>query len=81
MFEHHLIVLNSVIEPRFFSCNAFALWWWQRSYAFECPEVPTGENYFMKLTYPFKVGLFFFLPYKVAVVNHALVEAAWIDTS
>ncbi|KAG0614550.1 hypothetical protein M758_6G185500 [Ceratodon purpureus] len=26
----------------------------KRSYAFECPEVPTGENYVMKLTYSFQ---------------------------
>lgn len=32
----------------------FSMYPVKRSYAFECPEVPTGENYFMKLTYPFK---------------------------
>lgn len=32
----------------------FSMYPVKRSYAFECPEVPTGENYFMKLMYPFK---------------------------
>lgn len=54
------IVLN--VASFFFSFSvSFSLFlfkYCQRSYAFERSDIPLGENYVLKLTYPFKVFFF-----------------------
>lgn len=52
---------------------------WQRSYAFESLEVSSGESYFMKLNYPFKVSTFLhYASWTLHLVKNELVPSNWV---
>ena len=52
---------------------------WQRSYAFESPEVSTGESYFMKLNYPFKVSTsLHYASWTLHLIKNELVPSNWV---